>query len=144
MSLNQSINRIAPYVVTPSPTETGAPPFSPSFVKAKDQSYQHKEDDGTSMNQKGEGENVESKVESFSEIFKVVDSPDFTGLFLLATGKDDSQLMLVIKKVREQRGVTDLIPVSDAKKEQKANYQEYLETNRHFLESKREQFTGKL
>jgi hypothetical protein len=147
MSLNQSINKIAPYVVTRSPGssgETGALSFSPSFVQAKDQSYQHGEEDGASKNQQKEDKSAEPQEPSFPEMFKVVDSPDFSELFLLASGKNDSQLMLVIKKMRKQRGVTDLIPVSDVKKKQKTNQQErniYMETR---IISKGEQFTGEI
>ncbi len=146
MSLNQSINKIAPYVASPSVERTGdtaAVPFSQSYVQAKDESYQHNEKSRPSKYQNS-GEGKEEVQNSFPEMFKIVDSPDFSGLFLLSAGKDDSHLMMVIKKVRKRRGVTDLIPVSDAKKMNQQEHNKYLETGRYFSSSKGAQFTGEI
>lgn len=146
MSLYQSINKIAPYVTNPyagSPGEAAAVPFSQSYVRAKDESYQEAEKNEHPNHQQNDTGKKEKEY-SFPEIFKVVDSPDFSGLFLLATGTDDSHLMMVIKKVRKQRGITDLIPVSDAKKMNQQECNKYLETGRYFSRSKGAQFTSEI
>lgn len=147
MSRNQSINRIAPHLSTSFSSvkevnNTDVPPFSPYFVQKADQD-QEEADQKAKQSAKAAAKEIATE-DGRPEIFTLVDNPDFSDIFALATGKDDSKLMLIVKKMRKERDVTSMIPISKAQKENQQNADLYLNTNTQLKYPKGEAFTGRM
>jgi hypothetical protein len=144
MSLYQTINKIAPHVLAPNIKEgsqSKAAPFSAYASRIKNNKKQGNRKPNSKPDSSNEADNASANL---PEIFDLVASPDFSELFWLTSGKKGKQIMMSIKKVRKQRGVSKMIPVSDAKKDLYNECKSYLNTALHFTIPKGKKFTGTL
>lgn len=146
MSRNLSINKIAPYLTSSFVQGVDKPDaassFSPYMVHAKDQNSKNK-GDGQGREKKTNSENREDQDREYSypEIFTLTALPVFSELFALSQGEEDFKLMFIVKKLRAERGVSD---ISEVKSSTQKGIHTYLNGSYCFSASKGECFTGKM
>ncbi|SMO59638.1 hypothetical protein [Fodinibius sediminis] len=152
MSLNQSINQIAPHqIVAPRIKRQKAHrvPFSPHLNEsdkkftAEEEAKQQEEADAFGVET---DENKESETGEAPEIFLLIANPDFRELGMLGAGDQDQFLTIIIKNARQQRGVTSQLPISRKQRDhnQITDERAYQHTNRYFRNPSGEEFQGRM
>lgn len=144
-----SINQIAPHItssVVPGVTHVDAlPSFSPYATRIKhDQSGGNNQQDNSRGQESAASASSKTKDESSAqpEIFKLVTGPSFADLFILSMGKSDRQFSHIIKTVRTDRGVTELVPLSNARQPSQKDVETYHKPGLYFSNPKGARFTG--
>ena len=147
MSRDLSLNKIAPHLTSPSiqgmDKANPVQEFSPYVVDAEEK-FSEKDEQEKRESKSHTGKEKSAFAKRYPEIFKLIEIPDFAELFQLAVGKEDARLLVIIKNIREKRGVTALLPVSDKKETGVKETHTYQHTAKWFTTEKGHQFCGKM
>lgn len=118
MSRDLSLNKIAPHHRAFSVAETDNANQISRFPFPSVKDREHSSGEENSGSQENENNNSadcnRTAEERYPEMFLLTENPDFLDLFHLGGEKKEAVLMLIVRKLRKQRGITDLLPVSNA------------------------------
>lgn len=115
MSRNLSLKKIAPYLRSYSvrrSDQTIPSSFDKHFVHKKKKTSDQEDSDSREDQEKNFAHSKETEDGNLPEIFKLIENPDFYELFELSNGKKENIIMLIVKKIRQERGVSSRLPIS--------------------------------
>lgn len=115
MSRNLSLKKVVPYLKSYSVTKSDQ-----TIPSSFDKHFVHKEkptseQGGSGFQEDCEENFTESKKtenDTLPEVFQLIENPDFRELFELSNGKKESIIRLLVRKLRDERGVSEYLPIS--------------------------------
>lgn len=115
MSQNLSLKKIVPYLRSYSVTksdQTLPSSFDKHFVHKKEAGSEQEDSDSQEGNDGTFTETKTAEDRHLPEIFRLIENPDFRELFELSGGKKESIIKLLVLKLRQERGISDRLPIS--------------------------------
>lgn len=115
MSQNLSLKKVVPYLRSYSVARNGQTvpsSFDKHFVYKDNTSSEQEEADSQEGHEGNFSEPKKTKGNNLPEIFKLVENPNLNDLFELSNGKKEQIRKLIVRRLRQERGVSDRLPIS--------------------------------